>query len=48
MNSWNDNYQWEIYNEPCVWMTNERAGKEASAKGQTVKLGHHGLVPNEG
>ena len=29
-------------------MTNERAGKEASANGWTVKLGHHGLATNEG
>ena len=31
MNSWNDNQQWGIYNEPCVSVTNEGAGKEASA-----------------
>ena len=29
-------------------MSNKNAGKEVSAKGQTKKLGHHGLVTNEG
>ena len=29
-------------------MTNEGAGKEASANGWTVKLSHHGSATNEG
>ena len=47
MNSWNDNWQWGINNEPCVSMTNDRAGKEASANGQTVKLSRCGSAANE-
>ena len=31
MNSWNDNEQVGDYNEPYVLVTNERAGKGASA-----------------
>ena len=47
MNSWNDNKQRGIYNEPCILMTNEKVGKEASTKVWAEKLGHCDLIPNE-
>ena len=36
MNSWNNNEQWEIINEPCVLVTNE-----------SLKCSHCGLATNE-